>query len=294
MGAAVAPRHPASDWGRAVSSTGLAVAFAAGAASLHALAALGMVAQRRWWYPTALTVAAASLHVCALHFGPLTLVQPLGVLSLAFALVLSWALTRRRVTPREWSGMALSMAGLAALLLLASPTRPRSELSSTQILVLTLAVASLIAVAVLGASRLRLRPVRRSLLFALAAGTTFGVSSALTQTVTIRVADSGTAAALQPASAVVLVLAATGLLLSRRAYRGGLGAPLATATIVNPVIASAIGIGLLGERFSGGPAEITLSVAAALTAAAGVVLLARGSRASLTRPTRGERVPVPS
>ncbi|WP_147375356.1 DMT family transporter [Jiangella rhizosphaerae] len=275
-----------------MSSTGLAVAFAVGAASLHALAALGMVARRRWWYPTALTVAASGLHVCALHYGPLTLVQPLGVLSLAFALVLSWGLTRRRVTPREWRGMALSMAGLAALLLLAAPTRPRSELSSTQILLLTLAVVALIAVAVGAASRLPLRPVRRSLLFALAAGTTFGVSSALTQTVTIRVADSGLSAALQPASAVVLVLASTGLLLSRRAYRGGLGAPLATATIVNPVTASAIGIGLLGERFTGGPIEATVSVAAALTAAAGVVLLARGSRAPVTRPARPERVPA--
>ncbi len=275
-----------------MSSTGLAVMFAVGAASLHALAALGMVAQRRWWYPTALTVAASGLHVCALHFGPLTLVQPLGVLSLAFALVLSWALTRRRVTPREWRGMALSMAGLAALLLLAAPTRPRSELSSTQILLLTVAVVALIAVAVAAASRLLSRPIRRSLLFALASGTTFGVSSALTQTVTIRVADDGAAAALQPASAVVLVLAATGLLLARRAYRGGLGAPLATATIVNPVTASAIGIGLLGERFTGGPVEVTLSVAAALTAAAGVVLLARGSRAAVTPPRRRAQVPV--
>lgn len=277
-----------------MSSAGLAVAFAIGAASLHALAALGMVARRRWWYPTALTIAASGLHVCALHFGPLTLVQPLGVLSLVFALVLSWALTRRRVTPREWSGMALSTAGLIALLLLASPTRPRSELSSTQIGLLTVAIAGLIAVAVLGASRMPLRPVRRSLLFALTAGTTFGVSSAVTQTVTIRVTDGGPLAALQPASAVVLVLAATGLLLSRRAYRGGLGAPLATATIVNPVTASAIGIGLLGERFSGGPVEITLSIAAALTAAGGVVLLARGSRAPATRPARRERVPAPA
>ncbi len=285
-------RVTAPDWGTAVSSTGFAVAFAAGAASLHALAALGMVAQRRWWYPTVLTVAASGLHVGALHFGPLTLVQPLGVLSLAFALVLSWALTRRRVTPREWRGMALCMAGLAGLLLLAAPTRPRSELTSTQILLLTLAVVGLISVAVAGAARLRLRPVRRSLLFALAAGATFGVSSALTQTVTIRVSDAGMSAALQPASAVVLVLAATGLLVARRAYRGGLGAPLATATIVNPVAASAIGIGLLGERFTGGPVEVTLSVAAALTAAAGVVLLARGSRAPLTRPTRPAQVPA--
>lgn len=275
-----------------MSSTGLAVAFAVGAASLHALAALGMVARRRWWYPTALTIAASGLHVGALHYGPLTLVQPLGVLSLAFALVLSWGLTRRRVTPREWRGMALCMAGLAGLLLLAAPTRPRSELSSLQILLLTLAVVALIAAAAGAASRLPLRPVRQSLLFALAAGTTFGVSSALTQTVTIRVADSGPSAALQPASAVVVVLAATGLLLSRRAYRGGLGAPLATATIVNPVTASAIGIGLLGERFTGGPVEVTASVAAALTAAAGVVLLARGSRAPVNRPARPERVAV--
>lgn len=45
-------------------------------------------------------------------------------------------------------------------------------------------------------------------------------------------------------------LAAAGLFLSQAAYRGaGLTAPLATVTVVNPVVAAAIGITLFGEHF---------------------------------------------
>ncbi|WP_162606623.1 DMT family transporter [Jiangella asiatica] len=272
-----------------MSSVGFAVAFAVGAAVLHAVAALGMVARHRLWSSVCLTGAASSLHVCALHFGPLTVVQPLGVLSLAFALVLSAVLVERRVSRREWTGMALSMAGLAGLLLFTSPTRPRSELTSPQIGALTSAVVLLVVTAVVTARRLHLRPVRRSLLYALAAGVTFGVSSAMTQTVTIRVADTGWTGVLNPASVVVVAFAGGGLAVARTAYRGGLGAPLATATIVNPVTAAAIGIGLLGERFEGGPGSVAVAVAAAVVAGTGVVLLARGSR----RPVIREAPPQP-
>lgn len=274
----------------AVSIVGFAVAFAIAAASLHAVAALGMVARHHWWSSLALTAAASSLHVCALHFGPLTVVQPLGVLSLAFALILSAALGSRRVVRREWVGMALSMAGIAGLLLFTSPTRPRSELTSPQIGVLTSTVVLLVLAAVVAAGRMHLRPVRRSLLYALAAGVTFGVSSALAQTVTIRVADTGWTGLLNPASIVVVTFAGGGLALARAAYRGGLGAPLATATIINPVAAAAIGIGLLGERLGGGAGTVTVAALAAVVAGTGVVLLARGSNRPVTPAVSPEPV----
>lgn len=309
----------------AVSNLGIAVAFAIGAASFHAIAAvtqnrlavrlaagsrplpevppsttrrqrtgnLAMMTEHRWWFAIGMTLTATALHVCALNFGPLTVVQPLGVLSLAFALTISAALFGRQVTPTEWRGMAMSMAGLACLLLLTAPGRPRHGLSTTQVVTLS-AVTVVVVTAVIVAAVRMPRPVRRSLLYALAAGLTFGVSSALTQTVTTRVADDGAQAAVSPTTAVVIVFAVAGLLLAQTAFRGGLGAPMATATIVNPVVAGAIGIGLLGERFTGGPAAVTAAVAAAVVAGSGVVLLARGGRSAVSRPARRQQVPVHS
>lgn len=80
---------------------------------------------------------------------------------------------------------------------------------------------------------------------------------------------------LSPAALVVLGLAGTGLLFAQAAYRGGLGAPLATLTLVNPVAAALIGVTLLGERYVAGPFGATAALVAALVAARGVTMLAR-------------------
>ena len=52
------------------------------------------------------TLAGASLHVVALKFGPLTLVQPLGVSALVMALPLGAWFNDRRVLRAEWIAAA--------------------------------------------------------------------------------------------------------------------------------------------------------------------------------------------
>ncbi|GAA2131154.1 hypothetical protein [Streptomyces synnematoformans] len=48
-----------------------------------------------WWLSVALNAAGAALHVLALRYGPLTLIQPLGALTLVLALPLQATLRRR-------------------------------------------------------------------------------------------------------------------------------------------------------------------------------------------------------
>ncbi|MET9069364.1 hypothetical protein ABZW82_30305, partial [Streptosporangium sandarakinum] len=65
-------------------------------------AALRHLARRPRWLLGGLAVGAGTaLHVLALRYGPLTLVQPLGAASLLFALPCAAALRRRRPRPRE-------------------------------------------------------------------------------------------------------------------------------------------------------------------------------------------------
>lgn len=68
---------------------------------------------------------------------------------------------------------------------------------------------------------------------------------------------------------LVVVFAVGGMLLSQRAYRGGLGAPLAVVNLANPLAAAAIGMVLLGERLQGGATGIVLAVAGAFAAGRG-------------------------
>ncbi|WP_229377662.1 hypothetical protein [Streptomyces sp. VRA16 Mangrove soil] len=257
-----------------------AVAYAAAAVAQERLATrsgggtLRLLATGAWWGTVLLNSAAALLHVAALKYGPLTLVQPLGALTLVAAVPLGARIAGRRVTPGEWRGTALTLAGLAALLVTASGPAPDDTLSLPEALAVAGATAALIGV-------LARRGARPGLRHATASGVASGVASALTQTVTVAATDrSGTPFSLQVVGVAVLVagFAAGGLLLSQIAYRGGLGAPLAMVTLANPVAAAVIGLSLLGERLQGGVAGIALAGAGAALAARGVMLLTRSTR----------------
>jgi drug/metabolite transporter (DMT)-like permease len=257
-----------------------AVAYAAAAVAQERLASrtagtesgiLRLLGTGAWWGSVLLNASAALLHVAALKYGPLTLVQPLGALTLVAAVPLGARMAGRRVLFVEWRGTALTLAGLGALLLTASGPAPDDTLSLGEALAVAGATAALIGL-------LSRRGAKPGLRHATASGLASGIASALAQTATVAVTDR-TGPLLSVKVIVVALLiaafAAGGLLLSQIAYRGGLGAPLAMVTLSNPVAAAIIGVTLLGERLQGGITGILLAAAGATLAARGVLLLTR-------------------
>lgn len=257
-----------------------AVAYAAAAVAQERLASraqgsglVRLLASGAWWGSVLLNGSGALLHVVALKYGPLTVVQPLGALTLVAAVPLGARVAGRRVSAVEWRGTALTLLGLAAILVTASAHAPDAVLSTSE----AVAVAA-VTVALIGMlSRPGTRPGLRH---ASASGFASGVGSALTQTVTVAVTNhSAPLLSLQVVGVALLVaaLAASGLLLSQTAYRGGLGAPLAVVTLANPLAAAVIGLVLLGERLQGGAAGVLVALAGAGLASWGVVLLSRAT-----------------
>ncbi|MFE0516920.1 hypothetical protein ACFW2E_45530, partial [Streptomyces sp. NPDC058964] len=118
-----------------------AVAYAAAAVAQERLASRGpnagllrLLGTGAWWSAVGLNAAAALLHVVALKYGPLTVVQPLGALTLVAAVPLGARAAGRRVSATEWRGTALTLLGLAALLVTASGPAPARVLSLTEAL----------------------------------------------------------------------------------------------------------------------------------------------------------------
>ncbi|MFD8224751.1 hypothetical protein ACFV16_11360 [Streptomyces massasporeus] len=257
-----------------------AVAYAAAAVAQERLASrspgagtLRLLGSGAWWWSVGLNASAALLHVVALRYGPLTVVQPLGALTLVAAVPMGARLAGRRVSAVEWKGTALTLLGLGAILVTASGPEPDDVLSVPEALAVAGATAALIGVL----SRPGARPGLRH---ASASGLASGVASALTQTVTVAATDrSGPVLSVQVVGVALLVaaFAAGGLLLSQTAYRGGLGGPLAMVTLANPLAAAVVGLSLLGERLQGGPAGVLLALAGASVASWGVVLLSRAA-----------------
>ncbi|SCG09143.1 hypothetical protein GA0115259_114433, partial [Streptomyces sp. MnatMP-M17] len=116
-------------------------------------------------------------------------------------------------------------------------------------------------------------PAVRSVLLAAAAGAAFGIASVFTKTVTVDWA-SDTPSVQLPSLLIIAVLAIGGLLLSQASYRGaGLAAPLATVTVVNPVVAATVGLTLFGEQFRHGVLGTVLALGSGVVAAGGLILL---------------------
>ncbi|MFE7624959.1 DMT family transporter [Streptomyces sp. NPDC057509] len=256
-----------------------AVAYAAGAIVQERVAtasdgrSLAPLRDRVWWVAVSLNGVGAVLHVVALAYGPLSLVQPLGALTIVFALPMAALFVGRRAGATAWRGAVMATVGLAGLLALTGSSDAHS-LGRPQQLMLAVVTFGAVAALVL-LSRAMRRPVMRSVVLAGAAGVAFGIASVYTKTVAMEWTAGSVGSGL-PTLLVIAALAGAGLLLCQAAYRGaGLTAPLATVTVVNPVVAAAVGITLFGEQFRHGTTGTVLALACGVVAAGGLIMLTR-------------------
>ncbi|MFC9947586.1 DMT family transporter [Streptomyces pratensis] len=276
-----------------------AVAYAAGAIVQERVAAAGgsrpyaPLRNGAWWVAVALNGVGAVLHVVALAYGPLSLVQPLGALTIVFALPMAAVFVRRRAGRTAWRGAVMATVGLAGLLALTGSAGSHTLAGPEQLMLATGTFGAVVILLVL-AKGLH-RPMLRSVVLATGAGVAFGMASVFTKTVAVEW-TSGSVTSGLPTLLVIAGLASAGLLLSQAAYRGaGLTAPLATVTVVNPVVAAAVGITMFGEQFRYGMTGTLLALGCGALAAAGLVLLTTervgAERRTPERSGHGERTP---
>ncbi|MFE6711932.1 DMT family transporter [Streptomyces sp. NPDC057695] len=238
-----------------------------------------------WWGSVLLNGVGAALHVAALAYGPLSLVQPLGALTIVFALPMAALFVGRKAGSRAWRGAVMATAGLAGLLSLTSGAEARA-LSDGDRWLLAGCTFGLVAV-LFAAAHLIGRSVLRSVVLAAAAGVSFGIASVFTKSVAEEWTPSAPLAE-WTALLVLSALAVSGLLLSQASYRGaGLAAPLATVTVVNPVVAAAVGLTLFGESFRYGTAGTVAALISGAVAAGGLIQL------TLDRMTPAGPLPAP-
>ncbi|MCL8009958.1 DMT family transporter [Streptomyces sp. AS02] len=225
-----------------------------------------------WWAAVALNGLGGLLHVVALAFGPLSLVQPLGALTIVFALPMAALFVGRKAGSTAWRGAIMATVGLAGLLSLVGSSESQSLATAERAAVALVTGGIVVTLMVAGRAAHR-HPAVRSMLLATGSGIAFGMSSVFTKIVAVDW-NGGVSAADIPSLATIGVFATAGLLLSQAAYRGaGLAAPLATLTVVNPVVAAAVGITMFGETFRYGTTGTVLALGCGVVAAGGLILL---------------------
>ncbi|MEU0673554.1 DMT family transporter [Streptomyces sp. NPDC006172] len=273
-----------------------AVAYAAGAIVQERVAESSPGEQyaplRRpgWWAAVALNGTGGLLHVVALAYGPLSLVQPLGALTIVVALPMAALFVGRRAGATAWRGAIMATVGLAGLLSLVGAADAQSLNTAQRVGAAVVTGGAVAALTAAGRAAHR-HPAVRSMLLATGAGVAFGMSSVFTKTVAVDWSD-GVSVGDLPSLAVIGVLATAGMLLSQASYRGaGLAAPLATLTVANPMVAAAVGITMFGETFRYGSMGTVLALGCGVVAAGGLILLTTERLAAEQREAAPVEVP---
>ncbi|MGW0834887.1 DMT family transporter [Streptomyces prunicolor] len=245
-----------------------------------------------WWAAVALNGTGGLLHVVALAYGPLSLVQPLGALTIVFALPMAALFVGRKAGSTAWRGAIMATIGLAGLLSLVGTSDGQSLSTAQRVSVAVFTGAVVVTLMIAGRAAHR-HPAVRSVLLATASGIAFGMSSVFTKTVTVDWDNGAVSATDIPFLGVIAVFAVAGLMLSQASYRGaGLAAPLAVLTVVNPVVAAAVGITMFGETFRYGTTGTLLALSAGVVAAGGLILLTTERLGSESAPADTTTPPV--
>ncbi|MGW0510352.1 DMT family transporter [Streptomyces olivaceoviridis] len=246
-----------------------------------------------WWGALALNGLGGVLHVVALAYGPLSLVQPLGALTIVFALPMAALCVGRRAGATAWRGALMATVGLAGLLSLVGSSSAHSLTPAQRLAVALVTGGAVVALMFAGLAAHR-HPAVRSVLLATASGIAFGMSSVFTKTVAVDWSH-GIALGDLPSLAVIVLFSVAGVLLSQASYRGGgLAAPLATLTVVNPVLAAGVGILMFGETFRYGTTGTVLALGCGVVAAGGLIMLTteRLTREPAPAPTAARDEPA--
>jgi drug/metabolite transporter (DMT)-like permease len=223
----------------------------------------------------------------ALYLGSVSIVQPLIVAQLLFALPLSRVGTGQRMPPAAWWAAGAVSAGLAILLVVRGEPPSQVHVRDAH-LIAAIAVTVAVAVSITIWSRGQ-SPALRAPLFGIAGGFFYALNAVLIKRSTEQLLDHG-ARALATSWYLYVLIGATivSMTLSQTAYACGPFAGAVTGmNIANPVVSY-----LLGVLVYGVPAPTAADQIAGLTAAAGLVIVGVVALARLLPPPLPEGPPV--
>lgn len=260
---------------------------------------LGRIVRRPGWLAGfGLAAGGTIVHAVALALAPLRLVQPIGVLAVPVAVLLSSLLLRRAPGRSVLLGVALTMAGVAVFVAASVSATSGSVPPPGSTLPTVLVVGGVVVG--LGAAGLAIGGWLRCVACATAGATAFGLLSALMRVIFQEFAV-GTPwyepQVLGTAAAAIASLVLGGWLVQHAYPSGPPEVVVACLTVVDPIVAVLLGAMLLGEGADTPVATWFLLGGAALAAAAGVLVLARlhpdavAARAARTTPST---LPEPS
>ena len=209
------------------------------------------LAQSRIWVGgVSLTALASVVHAGALVLAPVAVVQPIGVLSVPFAVVLAGWRTRTRAPAVVWAAAAVCLGAVVGFVLLAERglgTSPAPRFVDVVVAAMgTGALSGAVALWAMGRSGWL-----RCAGFAASAATAFGLVSALMRLIALHITtgvnDLDDVGVWLPAIGIALALVVGGWAVQQAHAAGAPAVVVGCLTVIDPLVAVGLGITMLGE-----------------------------------------------
>ncbi len=247
-----------------------------------------LAGEKVWLLGTIALLTGYLFQAGALDRGRLSIIQPLLVTTVVFALPLGYFLTKQHVGRREVLGAVAIIIGLGLFVYFGDPAGGNENASNTQwaIAIGLLSVLSILLLVFGSGGGLSMKAA----VYGTVAGIMFGLSSALTKP-TLDFLHESVGTMLSHWECYALAVAGVlGFVLQQVSLGTGRLAPsVATVSVANPIVGILIGILLLDERLSRPGWHILLAVLGLSVALVGAVVI------SLAREGGDEESPaVPS
>ena len=222
-----------------------------------------------------LMLIGGGLHIAALGFGSIIIVQTVFVSQLIFVLPFSAWIAKLHIMRRDWIAAVAVTAGIATFVIVANPTGSNNTATTAESLTVVLATTGLcLALGVI--AYLQSSGVVRAVLLGIAGGIFAGLFAPLTKAV-IGAAGAGIPALL--GNWLTWAFVAIGILalaLPFMAFQAGrITTSLPLIMVLNPVYATVLGIWLFDERVDDSPVALAVIAVSIVVMIVGVVFLSR-------------------
>ncbi|HHV20377.1 MAG TPA: hypothetical protein GXZ30_02380 [Propionibacterium sp.] len=201
-----------------------------------------------WLLGTALILAGAGLHLIGVMLAPVTVIQPVGILAVPFAVLLAARKNHTRPTGGMWLAIGMAVVGIVTFTLLSSRTAATDTVIDLP-LILGASLVIWVGAGVCGAFGVRGPHGFRCLAWATAGAFLYGLATALMKTSIELYRQGGENPHMFWVTVAGLVACyAVGAWLIQQAYAAGPAEiVVGSMTVIDPLIAVAFGIMVLGE-----------------------------------------------
>ncbi len=249
----------------------------------HPMSLVRLAGQTMWLVGTLALLTGYLFQAAALDRGRLSIIQPLLVTTVVFALPLGYFLTKQHVGRREVLGAGVIILGLALFTYFGDPAGGNENAPNSQwaIVIGLVSVLSVLTLVFGSGGSLSMKAA----VYGAVAGVLFGLSSALTKP-TLDYLHQSVGTMLSHWECYALALAGVlGFVLQQVSLGTGRLAPsVATVSVANPLVGILIGVLLLDERLSRPGWHVALAVVGLGLALVGAVVISLARAA----PVEGE------